>query len=78
MEYILKKLRKDDPCWCNSGKAYGECHAAFDKKIEVFKKKFHKVPPRSIIKNEQQLQGISIRRLRGTLRMPAFGFVTLP
>lgn len=58
MEYILKKLRKDDPCWCNSGKAYGECHAAFDKKIEVFKKKFHKVPPRSIIKNEQQLQGM--------------------
>ena len=55
---ILKKLRKDDPCWCNSGKAYGECHAAFDKKIEVFKKKFHKVPPRSIIKNEQQLQGM--------------------
>ncbi len=58
MEYILKKLRRDDPCWCNSGKPYGECHANFDKKIEVFKKKFHKVPPRSIIKNEQQLQGM--------------------
>ena len=30
----------------------------FDKKIEMFRKKFHKVPPRSIIKNEEQLQGM--------------------
>ena len=58
MEYILKKLRKDEPCWCNSRKPYGECHAAFNKKIEIFKKKFHKVPPRNIIKNEEQLQGM--------------------
>lgn len=54
----MKKLRKDEPCWCNSGKPYGECHVAFDKKIEIFKKKFHKVPPRNIIKNEEQLQGM--------------------
>ena len=30
----------------------------FDKKIEMYRKKFHKVPPRSIIKNEEQLQGM--------------------
>ena len=54
----MKKLMKDEPCWCKSGKKYGECHMAFDKKLEMYKKKFHKVPPRSIIKNEEQLQGM--------------------
>ena len=52
----MKKLRRDEPCWCGSGKNYGECHADFDRKIETFRKKFHKVPPRSIIKNEYPLE----------------------
>ena len=40
----MKKLRRDEPCWCGSGKNYGECHADFDRKIETFRKnstKFH-------------------------------------
>ena len=51
----MKALRKDDPCWCNSGKKYCDCHMEFDRKLDNFKRKFHKVPPRSIIKNEEQL-----------------------
>lgn len=54
----MKKLMKDEPCWCQSGKAYGECHMNFDRKLEMYKKKFHKIPPRSIIKNEKQIQGM--------------------
>ncbi len=54
----MKKLKRDELCWCKSGKHYGDCHMAFDKKLDVFQKKFHKVPPRSIIKNEEQLQGM--------------------
>ena len=54
----MRKLMKDEPCWCKSGKPYEECHMAFDKKIDVFRKKFHKVPPREIIKNEEQLKGM--------------------
>lgn len=54
----MKKLMRNDPCWCGSKKPYCECHMNFDKKIEMFRKKFHKVPPRSIIKNEEQLQGM--------------------
>lgn len=54
----MKKLRREEPCWCNSGKPYGVCHMEFDKKLEMYKKKFHKVPPRNIIKNEKQLQGM--------------------
>ena len=54
----MKKLMRNDPCWCGSKKPYCECHMNFDKKIEMYKKKFHKVPARSIIKNEDQLQGM--------------------
>lgn len=54
----MKKLRRDELCWCQSGKTYGECHMEFDKKIELYRKKFHTVPPRNIIKNEQQLAGM--------------------
>ncbi|MGN0316467.1 MAG: methionyl aminopeptidase [Lachnospira sp.] len=53
-----KKYLKDELCWCNSGKKYCECHMEYDKKIEMYRKKFHKVPPRSIIKNEEQLNGM--------------------
>ena len=51
----MKALRKEDPCWCNSGKKYCDCHMEFDRKLDNFKRKFHKVPPRNIIKNEEQL-----------------------
>ncbi len=54
----MKKLKREEPCWCKSGKMYGVCHMEFDKKLEMYKKKFHKVPPRTIIKNEKQLQGM--------------------
>jgi methionyl aminopeptidase len=30
----------------------------FDKKLETFRQKFHKIPPRNIIKNEKQIQGL--------------------
>ena len=30
----------------------------FDRKLDNFKRKFHKVPPRNIIKNEEQLAGM--------------------
>ena len=54
----MKALRKDDFCWCNSGKKYCDCHMEFDRKLDNFKRKFHKVPPRNIIKNEEQLAGM--------------------
>ena len=47
-----------DKCWCKSGKIYCECHKSFDEKLENFKKKACNVPPRSLIKNEKQIEGI--------------------
>lgn len=54
----MRFLAKDENCWCKSGKPYCQCHQDFDRKLDSFKRKFHKVPPRSIIKNEEQLQGM--------------------
>ncbi len=54
----MRKYRKDELCWCKSGKLYGDCHMEFDRRIDMYRKKFHKVPPREIIKNEEQLAGM--------------------
>ena len=39
----MRKYRKDEVCWCGSGKMYGECHMEFDKKIMMFKKRFNEI-----------------------------------
>lgn len=55
---MFKKLRDNAPCWCKSGKCYGECHKEYDMKISRLKAAKKKIPPRKIIKNEEQIQGI--------------------
>lgn len=55
---MFKNPKANDACWCHSGKMYCECHMGYDKKIEIYRKKKHKVPPRSIIKNQEQLAGM--------------------
>lgn len=55
---MFKKMRDNAPCWCKSGKRYGECHKEYDKMISRLKEAKKKIPPRKIIKNEAQIQGI--------------------
>ena len=43
-------------CWCGSGLDYEVCHREFDK-ISV-QKRGVMTPPRSMIKNQQQIEGI--------------------
>lgn len=45
-------------CWCKSGLPYKDCHKAFDKKLAVFKKTRHIIPPRQIIKNAADIEMI--------------------
>ncbi len=52
------KIGRNDPCWCGCGKKYKKCHAAFDDKIAKFAREGHIVPPRDIIKNPEQIEGI--------------------
>ena len=36
---MLKKIGRNDPCWCGSGKKYKDCHLALDEKINSYKLK---------------------------------------
>ena len=31
----MRKYRKEELCWCKSGKLYGDCHMEFDKRIDI-------------------------------------------
>ena len=52
---MAKKIGRNDPCWCGSGKKYKTCHEEFDRKIEYYKNLGHKVPPHEIIKTPEQI-----------------------
>lgn len=54
----MKKLGRNDLCWCGSGKKYKSCHEAFDDKILRFRDAGHMVPTHEIIKTKAQLEGI--------------------
>ncbi len=52
------KIGRNDPCWCGSGKKYKACHAAFDDKIESYRRQGCKVPPYELLKTPAQVQKI--------------------
>lgn len=48
-------------CWCGSGRKYKKCHLAFDERLESIDFSGHKgqiPPPRTIIKNAEDIAGI--------------------
>ena len=55
---MLGKLGRNDACWCGSNKKYKACHMASDEKIETFARQGHIVPPRFILNNGEQIEGI--------------------
>lgn len=55
---MLGKLGRNDACWCGSNKKNKACHMASDEKIETFARQGHIVPPRFILKNGEQIEGI--------------------
>lgn len=52
------KLSRNDLCWCGSEKKYKNCHLTLDEKILTYKNKGCIIPPREIIKNVTQIEGI--------------------
>jgi len=54
----MKKIGRNDPCWCGSGRKYKVCHEEFDRKIEMIRNQGHIVPSHKIIKTPEQIQGI--------------------
>lgn len=54
----MKKLGRNDLCWCKSGRKYKVCHMAFDEKIQQYELEGHIVPDHDIIKTKEQIEGI--------------------
>ncbi|MDD3369416.1 MAG: methionyl aminopeptidase [Lachnospiraceae bacterium] len=55
---MIKKLGRNDTCWCGSGKKYKSCHENFDEKILSFAMQGHITPDHDQIKTPEQLEGI--------------------
>ena len=53
-----KKMERNDPCWCGSGKKYKACHMHFDEKLRKYQLDGAIVPDRSLLKNRQVVDGI--------------------
>ena len=70
---MVKKLGRNDPCWCGSSKKYKKCHAEFDDKLESYRLQGHIVPPREIIKNPAQIAGI---RASGKINTAILDYIT--
>ena len=51
-------INRNAPCWCGSNKKYKTCHLEFDKKLSSYAQKGAIIPPRSIIKTPEQIEGI--------------------
>ncbi len=54
----MKKLNRNDLCWCGSGRKYKVCHERFDAKIHQAELAGHTVPSRKIIKTPEQIEKI--------------------
>ena len=55
---MMKKVQRNDPCWCGSGKKYKKCHMAQDLGEDSSGKKRYRLPRGVIIKNPVQINGI--------------------
>lgn len=69
---MRKRIGKNDPCWCGSGKKYQDCHLELDEKIRNYKMRGYKIPPRKIIKNQEQIEGI---RTSGKVNIAVLDYV---
>ena len=53
-----KKIGRNDPCPCGSGKKYKHCHEAFDEKLMEAADAGHQIPDHDMIKTPEQIEGI--------------------
>jgi len=59
---MLNKLKRNDLCWCGSGKKYRKCHLDFDERIGAIKfdsSKGQIRPPHKLINNARQVSRIT-------------------
>ncbi len=70
---MLKKIGRNDLCWCGSGIKYKKCHKYFDEKLSWYKTQGCIIPPREIIKNQEQIIGI---RESGKINIAVLDFIS--
>lgn len=54
----MRKLSRNDLCWCGSGKKYKNCHLQYDERLIDMEDEGLIIPPREIIKTPEQIEGI--------------------
>ena len=55
-ENKMKKLGRNDLCWCGSGKKYKHCHEAFDERLMEAADAGHQIPDHDMIKTPEQIE----------------------
>lgn len=55
---MFRKLERNQPCWCGSGRKYKVCHETYDERIIKYELEGHIIPDRDMIKSGEQLKGI--------------------
>lgn len=54
----MKKMDRNAPCWCGSGKKYKSCHIQFDEKLIMYADRGFEVPDRELIKTGADIEGM--------------------
>ena len=58
----MKKLSRNDLCWCGSNQKYKKCHLdhdlAIDQKLDQFRKQGYFIPPVSLLKTKEEIAKI--------------------
>ena len=54
----MKRPNRNDLCWCGSGKKYKKCHIELDNTIYRYQEQGYVIPPLSVIKSDEQIEGI--------------------
>ncbi len=70
---MLKRVGRNDLCWCGSGIKYKKCHESFDEKLSWYKTQGFITPPREIIKNPEQIIGL---REGGKINIAVLDFIS--
>ncbi len=55
---FFRRINRNDPCWCGSGKKYKKCHMEQEQKLYEMKLRGIPVPGPEIIKKPEQIEGI--------------------
>jgi methionine aminopeptidase, type I (EC 3.4.11.18) len=54
----MKRLNRNDVCWCGSGQKYKKCHMESDAKLYEYAEKGYAIPHPKLLKTKEQIDGI--------------------